>query len=84
MEGVGFESWYRVEHPRVVGIVAALTGRRELAIEATDEAFVRAWARWSRVSKMDAPGAWTVKVALNVVRRASRHPAAVDAPGIHG
>jgi RNA polymerase sigma factor (sigma-70 family) len=72
MEGEGFEAWYRAEHPRVLGIVAALTGRRDLAVDATDEAFVRAWARWSRVSKMDAPGAWTVKVALNVVRRAQR------------
>ena len=73
MDDVGFEAWYRTEHPRVIGIVAALTGRRDLAVEATDEAFVRAWARWSRVSKMDAPGAWTVKVALNVARRAHRH-----------
>jgi RNA polymerase sigma-70 factor, ECF subfamily len=75
MEGVGFEAWYRAEHPRVLGIVAALTGQRDLAIDATDEAFVRAWARWGRVSKMEAPGAWTVKVALNVVRRAQRRAA---------
>lgn len=81
MDGVGFEGWYRAEHPRVIGVVAAITGRRDLAVEATDEAFVRAWARWSRVSKMDAPGAWTVKVALNVVRRAARHPVAVEARG---
>jgi RNA polymerase sigma-70 factor (ECF subfamily) len=82
MEGVGFEAWYRAEHPRVLGIVAALTGRRDLAVEATDEAFVRAWARWSRVSKMDSPGAWTVKVALNVARRAYRHATREHVPAV--
>jgi len=72
-EVAGFEAWYRAEHPRVQGIVAALTGRRDLALDATDEAFVRAWARWARVSKMEAPGAWTVRVALNCAKRAQRH-----------
>jgi RNA polymerase sigma-70 factor, ECF subfamily len=81
MEGLSFEDWYRAEHPRVLGIVAALTGRRDLAIDATDEAFVRAWARWGRVAKMDAPGAWTVKVALNLVRRTRRR--ATSAPTLH-
>jgi len=75
MERPSFEDWYRGTHPRVVGVVAALTGRRDVAIDATDEAFVRAWARWERVSKMEAPEAWTVKVALNLVRRALRHAA---------
>ena len=72
-EVAGFEAWYRAEHPRVQGIVAAFSGRRDVALDATDEAFVRAWARWGRVSKMDAPGAWTVRVALNLARRAQRH-----------
>jgi RNA polymerase sigma-70 factor, ECF subfamily len=69
MEHVGFDDFYRREHSRVFGVVVALTGRSDLAGDAADEAFARALARWSRVSKMAAPGAWTAKVAINVVRR---------------
>jgi RNA polymerase sigma-70 factor (ECF subfamily) len=69
VEHVGFDDFYRREHGRVLGVVTALTGRADLAGEAADEAFARALARWSRVSKMTSPGAWTAKVAINVVRR---------------
>jgi RNA polymerase sigma factor (sigma-70 family) len=69
MDHVGFDDFYRNEHSRVFGVVVALTGRADLAGDAADEAFARALARWSRVSKMASPGAWTAKVAINVVRR---------------
>src|SRR5437879_3734159 len=69
MDHVGFDAFYRSEHSRVLGVVVALTGRADLARDAADEAFARALARWPRVSKMESPGAWTAKVALNVVRR---------------
>ena len=69
MDHVGFDAFYRSEHSRVRGVVVTLTGRADLARDAADEAFARALARWSRVSKMESPGAWTAKVALNVVRR---------------
>jgi RNA polymerase sigma-70 factor (ECF subfamily) len=72
MDHVGFAAFYRQEHARVVGVVLALTGRADLAADAADEAFARALARWSRVSKMEYPGAWTAKVALNVVRQSIR------------
>jgi RNA polymerase sigma-70 factor (ECF subfamily) len=72
MDHVGFDAFYRQEHARVLGVVVALTARTDLAADAADEAFARALARWSRVSKMASPGAWTAKVALNVVRRSIR------------
>jgi RNA polymerase sigma-70 factor (ECF subfamily) len=75
MDHVGFDAFYRREHARVLGVVVALTGRSDLAGEAADEAFARALARWVRVSKMTSPGAWTAKVALNVVRRSIRRTA---------
>lgn len=84
MDHVGFDDFYRREHARVLGVVVALTGRADLAGDAADEAFARALARWSRVSKMASPGAWTAKVALNVVRRsitrAAREHALLAAP----
>ena len=72
MDHVGFDDFYRREHARVLGVVVALTGRADLAGDAADEAFARALARWPRVSKMASPGAWTAKVALNVVWRSIR------------
>jgi len=73
--GIEFEGWYRREHPRLIGSLAALSGRDDLAAEAADEAFARALARWPRVSKMASPGGWTYRVALNELRRRLRRGA---------
>lgn len=75
MEGSGFEAWYRREHPRVLGVLCAVSGDVDAAAEATDEAFARALADWSRVEAMDSPGGWTHRVALNVLRRTLRRRA---------
>jgi len=68
----GFEQWYAECHPRVLGVLAAVSGNLDEAAEATDEAFARALARWQRVKAMRSPEAWTYKVALNVLRRRFR------------
>src|SRR3954452_15950396 len=68
----GFEEGYRREPPKVLGAMFVLCRDKDLAGDATDEAFARALARWPRVSTMRSPGAWVHKVALNVVRRTGR------------
>jgi predicted RNA polymerase sigma factor len=73
--GIEFEAWYRREHPRLIGSLAALSGREDVAADAADEAFARALARWPRVSKMASPGGWTYRVALNELRRRLRRGA---------
>src|SRR4051794_10773126 len=70
--GGAFEEWYREEHRRVLGSMVALAGDRDLAAEVTDEAFVRALARWNRVQHMASPAGWTYRVALNGLRRKQR------------
>ncbi len=72
MDDVDFSAWYESEHPRVLGVLCALSGELDVAREATDEAFVRAFARWGRVRKMESPGGWTYRVALNELRRSLR------------
>lgn len=67
-----FERWYRREHPLVLTALAVAGGDVELAREATDEAFVRAFERWSKVQAMESPGGWLYRVALNELRRRSR------------
>lgn len=83
--GQGFEEWYRREHRRVFASLVALCGDRDLAAEVTDEAFVRALARWPTVRVMDSPTGWTYRVALNVLRRSYRRRGseqrALDAAG---
>jgi predicted RNA polymerase sigma factor len=60
-----FEGWYEREHPLVLAACCALGGNADVAREATDEAFVRALERWSKVGEMAAPGGWVQVVALN-------------------
>lgn len=67
-----FETWYRRLHPRLVTAVIAVVGDREVAIEACDEAFVRALERWARVGSLTSPDGWAYTVALNVARRRFR------------
>ena len=70
-----FERWYRHEHPRLLAALTWVSGDPELAREATDEAFARAFDRWARVRAMESPGGWLYKVGLNVVRRLARRAA---------
>lgn len=67
-----FERWYRQEHHRVFTALAVAGGDVDIAREATDEAFVRAYERWAKVRSMDSPGGWLYRVALNELRRRAR------------
>jgi RNA polymerase sigma-70 factor (ECF subfamily) len=44
----------------------------ELAADAVDEAFARAFARWERVQVMGSPAGWVYRVAVNEARRQLR------------
>jgi RNA polymerase sigma-70 factor (ECF subfamily) len=72
MDDGGFDDWYRREHPRVANGLYLISGSLDSAREATDEAFCRAAASWSRVRRMDSPTGWTFKVGLNLLRREAR------------
>ena len=74
-EARDFERWYVGEHARLFGSLLVLSGDREIAAEATDEALSRALQHWDRVGLMDSPGGWTYQVAVNVVRRLTRRRA---------
>lgn len=72
---LAFEPWYLREHPKVVAALTWVAGDPDVATEATDEAFARAYADWRRVAGMASPGGWVYKVALNLVRRRMRRAA---------
>lgn len=61
-----FDDFYRREVRSVLAVTMGLTRRRGEAEEVTQEAFFRAYRDWDRVGRMDHPGAWTRRVALNL------------------
>ena len=65
MAELSFDAFYRQEYDAVVRLAFVLTGRREVAEEVAQEAFVAAYRRWHRVRGLDDPGAWVRRVAAN-------------------
>ncbi len=52
--------------------VYAIVGDWQRAEDITQDAFERCYARWRRVSKLDRPGAWVRRVAINAAISAQR------------
>ena len=60
------ETLYRTEYPALVALAHGLTGRRAVAEELVQEAFVRTHQRWDQVAEMDRPSAWIRRVVINL------------------
>ncbi|HEC08573.1 MAG TPA: sigma-70 family RNA polymerase sigma factor [Acidimicrobiales bacterium] len=60
-----FDSFFLAHYPRVVRSLTAIGGNREMAADATQEAFLKAYARWRRIRRYSAPEAWVRRVAIN-------------------
>ncbi|WBB65862.1 SigE family RNA polymerase sigma factor [Micromonospora sp. WMMD812] len=54
----GFEEFYRTTRHRVVTVLYALGGDLAEAQDAAQEAYVRAWQRWERISAYGDAEAW--------------------------
>ena len=63
-----FDGFYRATARRVQRYAFVMTGNLESAQDITQEAYVRAWRRWSTVSRYEHPEAW---VRLVVARLAT-------------
>jgi RNA polymerase sigma factor (sigma-70 family) len=61
----GFEALYRAEYRAVVAVVHSLTGRRDVAEEITQDAFVITHDRWRKVAGYERPADFVRRVALN-------------------
>ena len=68
----GFERFFRSSHPRLVAIALPLTGDVDTARDLAQEALLRAFRAWPKVSTLEQPGAWTRRVLLNLAVDASR------------
>jgi RNA polymerase sigma-70 factor (sigma-E family) len=68
----GFAAFYAGSYRRLLGQLFAVTGDLAEAENALQEAYARAFVRWSRVGAYDRPEAWVRRVALNLAAMAER------------
>lgn len=67
-----FEDFFAEEFDRVYRVALLFCGDRDEAAEATQESFVRAYARWDRLRRESWAAGWVVTTALNLTRRQFR------------
>ncbi len=60
---VAFAAFYDATWGRTVACAYAITGELGAAEEIAQEAYTRAWSRWTRLHTYDEPGAWVRQVA---------------------
>lgn len=60
------EAFCALEHPRLVGSMTLYTGNADLAAELAQEALARAHRDWVKVARMESPGGWVHRVAVNL------------------
>ena len=70
-----FEDFFGSEHARLFGALCLVTGDRNEAEEIMQDAFLRMWERWDRVSGLDDPSAYLFRTAMNVFRNRYRRAA---------
>lgn len=70
------------EHRGVVAAVALIVGDVAIAEDIAQESLERAYARWDRVGRLERPGAWVRRVAINraisVIRKRASERRALD------
>jgi RNA polymerase sigma-70 factor, ECF subfamily len=67
-----FEEFFRAEQRRLHEALFAITATRSEAEDIGQEAFLRVWERWDRVSGMEDPAGYLHRTAINVFRDRSR------------
>ncbi len=67
-----FEAFFRAEYPGLVALATAVTGDRQTGEDIASEAMSRAYRRWERVGSYEKPGAWTRRVAVNLLHSRRR------------
>ena len=75
-----FDAFYATTSDRLIGQVFAMTGDLSEAEDAVQEAYIRAWQRWPRISGYNNPEAWlrtvAYRIAVNSWRKARNRLAA--------
>jgi len=67
-----FEQFFLANYKPVLRVLTFITGDRERAVDATQEAFIKAHGRWSKIRQYDSPAAWVRRVAINASRDSAK------------
>jgi RNA polymerase sigma-70 factor (ECF subfamily) len=79
----GFDEFYLATRGALLRQLTAMTADTELAKDVVQEAYARAWQRWSRVSGLDDPQGWVRTVAWRLaVSQFRRHSVARRFAGV--
>jgi RNA polymerase sigma-70 factor (ECF subfamily) len=65
---VDFDETFRRSYEQMVRTLTVACGDREVAADCVQEAFLRAYPRWRRVSRYEDPVGWIRHVAINKMR----------------
>jgi RNA polymerase sigma-70 factor (ECF subfamily) len=71
-EPVSFETFFQQNHSRLFGALCLVTGNRQEAEEIAQDAFLKLWERWDRVSTLEDPTGFLFRTALNLFRNRTR------------
>jgi RNA polymerase sigma-70 factor, ECF subfamily len=63
-----FETFFERTHQRLFGGLCLVTGNRHEAEEIMQDAYLKLWERWDRVSAMDDPSGFLFRTAMNGFR----------------
>ncbi|NVJ65252.1 MAG: RNA polymerase sigma factor [Gammaproteobacteria bacterium] len=64
---VAFEALYRQYHKQIYLLCLRMTGRKELAEDHCQEAFIKAWQALSKFQGKSKFSSWVYRIAVNVV-----------------
>ena len=73
--GVDFDAFFLQHHLGLFRALWLITRNRHEAEEVMQDAFVRVWERWPRVSAMPDPAGYLYRTAMNVLRSRARRAA---------
>jgi RNA polymerase sigma-70 factor, ECF subfamily len=63
-----FETFFEDTHQRLFGGLCLVTGNRHEAEDVMQDAYLKLWERWERVSLMEDPAGFLFRTAMNLVR----------------
>jgi RNA polymerase sigma-70 factor (ECF subfamily) len=69
---LAFEPFFEAERRRLFRALYVMTGNAHEAEELTQDAFLKVWERWERVSTMDDPVGYLYRTAMNLARSHAR------------
>src|SRR4051794_16673179 len=64
-----FPTFFRDEYPRIARELELMLGDSGAAADVAQEAFIKLYLHWKKVSRYDKPGAWTRRVAIRLAVR---------------